>query len=166
MLRPLRGIDQTQAEYDELARAAEGRQWPVAVLADVYRWGARVGVVPALAGLVLGVATRAGRRRHLRAVALGSVLLVGVAARIAALTVVEATAFDTRYGVYVLPGAGFLVGFLVTGWWVLGGLVADRWGTRRASTGQAGGAEEVEPERDGDDRLDAASPGDARPVPQ
>ena len=30
MLRPLRGIDATQAEYDQMAEAAAGRQWPVA----------------------------------------------------------------------------------------------------------------------------------------
>jgi hypothetical protein len=126
MLRALRGIDATQAEWDRMARAAAGRQWPVALLTDVYRWMARLGVVPALAGITLGLSTRAARRRHGHAALLGIVFLSGAASRIVALTVVDATAFDTRLGIYLLPAAAFLVAFLVTGWCVLARVVLDR----------------------------------------
>jgi hypothetical protein len=166
MIRPLRGIDGSQADWNRMARAAVGRQWPVAVLADVYRWAARLGLLPALAGLAWGLATRAGRRRCGRTALLGLVFLSGAAARIAMLAVVDATAFDARLGTYILPAVPFLIATLVTGWWILGVAVGDRLRTARASTRDAGRAEEVEPERDRDDRLDAAAPGDAGLVPE
>jgi hypothetical protein len=166
MIRALRGIDSSQAEWDRMARAAVGRQWPVALLTDIYRWSARLGVFPALLGVALGIGSRRGRRREGAAALLGAVMLVGVASRIAALTIVDATAFDTRFGIYLLPASSFLVGVLVLGLWALGGIIADRNDERRGSVHEAGRAEEVEPERDGNDRLDAPAPRDARLVPK
>jgi hypothetical protein len=162
MVRPLRGIDQTMAEYDRMAEDAVGRQWPVAALVDVYRTVARIGVVTALAGLAVTFGFRGPRQRRGSAAALALVLLVGVASRIAALTVVDATAFDARFDPYFLPATGFLVGFLVVGNWLLVQAVRER----RVSAREARRAEEVEPEGDGDDRLDAPTPRDARLVPQ
>jgi hypothetical protein len=166
MLRALRGIDATQAEYDHMARAAAGRQWPVAVLTDVYRWVARLGVFPALLGVGIGLGTRRGRRCQGRTALLAALLQVGLASRIAALTLVDATAFDTRLPIYVLPACSFLVGFLVLGLWALGGIITDRRRERRGSVREAGRAEEVEPEGDGNDRLEAPAPRDARLVPE
>jgi hypothetical protein len=165
MVRPLRGIDGTQAEYNQMARAAVGRQWPVAFLTDVYRWVARLGVFPALLGIAVGLGTRRGRRCQGRTALLGALLLVAMASRIAALTFVDATAFDTTRAVYLLPGCSFLVGFLVLGCWALGSVVADRRRERRASL-QAGRAEQVETEGHADDRLDAPTPRDAHLVPE
>jgi hypothetical protein len=162
MLRPLRGIDETQAEYDALAERAADRQQVVAGLADLYRWTARIGFAPALLGLALGVATRAGRRQWPTA-AVGGVMLVALLSRLVMLAVVDATAFEAaRVGVYILPGVDFLVVVLVVGWWMLATVVRDEVRLRR----EAGGAEEVEPERDGDDRLDAPAHADARLVPE
>ena len=166
MLRPLRGIDGSLADHNAAERRAAGRQQVVYGLADGYRWAARLGVVPAVLGLGAALITRAGRR-HWPVVGLALVMLVAVLSRLALLAVVDATAFRAAtYGAYPLPAVGFLVVFLVTGWWLLGACVADRWPGRGSSVDEAGGAEEVEPERDGDDRLDAPTPGDARLVPQ
>jgi hypothetical protein len=166
MLRPLRGIDATQAEYDRMARAAAARQWPVAFLTDVYRWGARLGAIPALLGVGIGLGTRRGRRTQGRTALLGALLLVGLASRIATLTVVDATAFDSNLPIYLLPGCSFLVGFVVLGLWALVGIITDRRCERRGSVHEAGRAEEVETERDGNDRLDAPAQRDARLVPE
>jgi hypothetical protein len=145
-----------------MAEDAVGRQWPVAALVDVYRTVARIGVVTALAGLAVTFGFRGPRQRRGSAAALALVLLVGVASRIAALTVVDATAFDARFDPYFLPATGFLVGFLVVGNWLLVQAVRER----RVSAREARRAEEVEPEGNGDDRLDAPTPRDARLVPQ
>jgi hypothetical protein len=122
-----------------------------------------VGVFPALLGIGIGLGTRRGRRCKGLAALLAALLLVGLASRIAALTVVDATAFDA---IYLLPECAFLVGVLVLGLWALGGMLTDGRRERRASVHEAGRTEEVEAERDGNDRLDAPAPGDARLVPQ
>ena len=162
MVRPLRGIDQTMAEYDRSAEDAADRQWPVAALVDLYRTLARVGVVTGLAGLAVTFGRRGPRQGRGSIAALALVLLVGAASRIAALTVVDVTAFDARFGAYFLPASGFLVGFVVIGNWLL----VQAVGERRRSAREARRAEQVEPEGDGDDRLDAPAPRDARLVPQ
>jgi hypothetical protein len=152
MLRPLRGIDESQAEYDALAERAADRQQVVAALTDLYRWAARIGVVPALLGLALGLATGAGRR-HWPTVAVGGVMLVALLSRLVLLAVVDATAFEAvRVSVYILPGVDFLVVALVVGWWMLATVVWDEVRLRR----EAGGTEQVEPEGDGEPRGGAA----------
>jgi hypothetical protein len=166
MIRPLHGINGSQAEYNQMARAAAGRQWPVAILADVYRWAARFGVFLALLGIGIGLATRPARRRQGRTALLGALMLVGLASRIGALSIVDATAFDTGLPIYLLPGYSFLVGFLVLGWWALGGIITDRRRERRGSVHDAGRAEEVETERNRNDRLDPPAPRDSRLVPE
>jgi hypothetical protein len=143
MIRPLRAIDGSRAEYSDLARDAAGRQQVVAGLADVYRWSARVGIVPAMAAVVLALATRIGRR-HWRTALLGTVLLIAVGGRIVVLTLVDATSFGTNpgsadcvgsctmlYGIYQLPATAFLVGLLVIGWWLLATVVAEHVRTRQ-----------------------------------
>jgi hypothetical protein len=130
MLYPLRGLDDTRSEYDARARAAADRQQAVAALADIYRWGARLGVVPALAGIVLAVVS-ADRRLYWRGAALGVVFLVAVVSRIVVLTIVEAYAFMARLGVYHLPASAFLIGFLLTGWWLLAEVIGDNLKRRR-----------------------------------
>ena len=163
MLRPLRGIDQSPAEYDRMARDASHRQWAVAGLTDTYRWLARLGAVPALVGIALGLVGRNASRQRRLASVLGLVLLAGAASRIAALTMVDATAFPASAGHYILPATAFLVGFLVTGWWILAGVVTDL--RRAGSVDPPRGTEHVEAERDRDDGLDASAPRDARLVP-
>ena len=118
--------------------AAAARQWPVAFLTDVYRWGARLGAIPALLGVGIGLGTRRGRRTQGRTALLGALLLVGLASRIATLTVVDATAFDSNLPIYLLPGCSFLVGFLVLGLWALGGIITDRRCERRGSVRRGG----------------------------
>lgn len=123
MQLPLRGIDQSPSEYSRMYYDGVRRQWPVAGLTDLYRWAASLGVVPALVGVTLGLLPR--HDRHRRVAVLGLVLLTGAASRVAALTVVDATAFPAGNGNYVLPATAFLVGFLVAGWWALAGVVTD-----------------------------------------
>jgi transposase len=144
MIRPLRAIDGTRAEYSDLAQRAAGRQHVIAGLADIYRWSARLGIVPAMAGVVLALATRTGRK-HWRTALVGAVLLVAVGSRIAVLTLVDATAFGAhpwpgcvdsctmQFGIYQLSATGFLVGFLVIGWWLLATFVAEHVRTRHVA---------------------------------
>lgn len=155
MIRPLRGIDGTRAEYTEHALQAADRQQVVAGLADLYRWGARIGIVPALAGLVLALVTPTGRR-HWRAALLGGVFLLALGSRIVVLTLVDATTFwassgrgrecvdgpcESLFGVYQLPATAFLVGLLVVGWWLLATVVADLRRERAAASDPAPPAE-------------------------
>jgi hypothetical protein len=162
MVRPLRGIDGSQSQYDARAERAADRQQVVAALTDLYRWAARVGVGPALLGLVLGLATRAGRR-HWPTAAVCAVVLLALLSRLVLLALVDATAFDAaRAGTYILPGVDFLVVVLVVGWWMLATVVRDLVRLRR----EAGGAEEVEPNGDRHDRLEPAPQADARLVPE
>jgi hypothetical protein len=141
MVRPLRAIDGARAEYSDLAQRAAGHQQVVAGLADLYMWSALLGIVPAIAGVVLALVTRTGRR-HWRAALVGAVLLVAVGSRIVVLTLVDATAFAThpwpgcvdsctmQFGIYQLPATAFLVGFLVMGWWLLATGIAEHVRTR------------------------------------
>jgi hypothetical protein len=132
MIRPLRAIDGTQVEYNAMERRAASRQELVTGLTDLYRWAARLGAVPALLGLALGLLTRAGRR-HWPIAAMGVVMVVAVLSRLVLLAIVDATAFiAARYGTYVLPGVDFLVVSLVVGWWLLATVVNDTIQRRRA----------------------------------
>jgi hypothetical protein len=160
MIRPLRGIDGTRSEYSDVAQKAAGRQQVVAGLADLYRWGARTGIVPALAGLVLALTTHTGRR-HWRAALLGGVLLIAVASRIVVLALVDATTFGANpgrdcfdascerlYGIYQLPATAFLVGLLVIGWWLLVTVVTDLRRERAVTSDPAPPAEAADPVED------------------
>jgi hypothetical protein len=124
--RPLRGLDVTRAEYERTTASAADGQWALAGLTDLYRWAARIGVIPALAGVALGLCTRQGRARYGRVAMLGFVLFAGAGSRIAAVTVVHATVFKADAWNYLLPSTAFLVGFLVIGWWILAHVVLDR----------------------------------------
>jgi hypothetical protein len=140
MVRPLRGIDDRDAYISDEARALD-RQEPVEVLMVIYRWGARVGAVLALAGLVAGVATAAGRRRPAAVLACGA-MLVAVASRLAVLAIVDATAYPAaRIGVYVLPGVDFLVVFVAVGTWLLVTSARATLAARRPSADAAGTGE-------------------------
>lgn len=159
MIRALRGIDGTQSEYNAMEARAEGRQQVVAALTDVYRWTARLGVFPAVLGLVLAFATRTGRR-HWPVAAFGCVMAVGLLSRLGLLTLVHATAFvAARYGTYILPGVDFLVVTVVVGCWLTGTIVADAARRRRASPpGHAGEPDGEGPGRNG--QGDAVRAGD------
>jgi hypothetical protein len=173
MIRPLRAIDGSRAEYSDLAQRAAGRQQVIAGLADLYRWSARLGIVPAMAGVVLALATRTGRKQW-RTALVGAVLLVAVGSRIAVLTLVDATAFGAhpwpgcvdsctmQFGIYQLPATGFLVGFLVIGWWLLATFVAEHVRTRHIA------ADVGQPEARADMADDTASVADSprEPLPR
>jgi hypothetical protein len=162
MTAPLRGIDGTLAEHLAAERRAADRQQVVAVLTDVYRWAARLGAVPAIAGFVLALRRR-GRSSRWPALALAGVMGVAVGSRVFLLAIVDMTAFRAAtWGMYILPGVEFLLVGLVLGWWLLADAVRDRV----ASVDEARRAEQVEPEGNAEDRLDAPAPGDARLVPQ
>jgi hypothetical protein len=90
----------------------------VSLLTDLYRWGARFGVFVAVAGLVAGLVTRAGRRRS-AAVVLATALLVATLTRVAMLALIDATSWPSGQQNYVLPGTDYLVLFVLIGGWLL-----------------------------------------------
>ncbi len=115
---PIRGIDD-RADHVARERAALDTQWPVSALTDVYRPAARLGVVVALAGLLAGLATRAGRRNP-AALLLVAALLVATLTRIMLLALVDATAWPAAGQLnYVLPATDYLVLFVLLGCWTL-----------------------------------------------
>jgi hypothetical protein len=133
MVRPLRGVDRDLADYNALEERAADRQQGVAALTDLYRWAARLGVVPAVLGLALALLTRAGRR-HWPTLAVGLVMLVAAASRVVLLGLIDATAFvAARWGAYIVPGVDFLLVFLVAGWWLLATVIVDEVRRRRAA---------------------------------
>jgi hypothetical protein len=166
MIAPLRGVAGTLAEHQAAERRAAGRQQAVAGLTDVYRWAARLGAVPALVGFVVALRRRR-RRSRWPMLALAAVLAVAVASRVFLLALVDMTSFHAAtWGLYILPAVEFLLVLLVLGWWMLGSAVREWQESRRGSVDSPSGTEHVEAERDRDDRLEAAPPGDARLVPQ
>jgi hypothetical protein len=115
---PIRGIDD-RADHVARERAVLDGQWPVSALTDVYRPAARLGVVVALAGLIAGLATRAGRRNP-AALLLVAALLVATVTRIMLLALIDATAWPAAGQLnYVLPGTDYLVLFVLLGCWTL-----------------------------------------------
>ncbi|HET6949261.1 MAG TPA: hypothetical protein VFI47_02740 [Acidimicrobiales bacterium] len=114
MTRPLHGVG-SQAEYAADEARAMRDQEAVAALTDLYRWAVRIGAVLALAGVVLGVATRAGRR-HPVTVLVCATMLTGALTRVAVVALIDATswpAVDNQS--YLLPGVEFLVLFVALG---------------------------------------------------
>jgi hypothetical protein len=89
-------------------------------------------------------------------------------------TLVDATAFGThpypgcvdsctmQFGIYQLPATGFLVGFLVIGWWLLATFVAEHVRTRHVA------ADVGQPEARADMADDTASVADSprEPLPR
>jgi hypothetical protein len=131
IVRPLRAIERSQAQYNAAESRAASRQELVAGLTDLYRWAGRLGAAPALLGIALGIATRAGRRRW-PAVAVCAVMVVALLSRLVLLALVDATSFiAARYGTYIIPGIDFLVVALVVGWWLLATVVVDEVRRRR-----------------------------------
>ena len=162
MVRPLRGVDRDRSSYNALQQRAAGRQQVVAALTDLYRWAARLGVVPAVLGLALGLLTRAGRR-HWPTLALALAMLVAAASRVVLLGLIDATAFvAARWGAYIVPGVDFLLVFLVAGWWLLATVVVDDVRRRRAAES------DDEPPLTAERTLVAPAPPDAelQPAPQ
>jgi hypothetical protein len=119
MTRPLRGVDDDQRAYRRAETEAMKNQELVRALMVLYRWGALLAACLAIAGLVVGVATRAGRR-HLAALLTLGAFLTAVIARLAVVALVDATAYPAAgNGTYVLPGVDFYLAFGVIGTWLL-----------------------------------------------
>ena len=117
-VRALRGIDD-RAAYVRAEAALLDRQQPVAVLQLVYRWGARLGVLAALGGLVAGCFAPGGHRRP-GLVMLGLVAAVAVASRIGFVALIDATSYPARgNNGYLLPCFAFLWVFVAVGVWLL-----------------------------------------------
>jgi hypothetical protein len=132
MIRPLRGIDHDQRAYRRAETEAMKNQELVRALMVLYRWGALVAACLAVAGLVLGVATRAGRRHVAALLTLGA-FLTAVVGRIAVVALVDATAYPAAgNGTYVLPGVDFYIAFGVIGTWLLVTVVRERRPVARA----------------------------------
>ncbi len=132
MVRPLRGIDGDQAAYLAAEDRALDRQGPVSALMVTYRWGGRIGVVLAGAGIVVALATRAGRRQA-PAVLATAAMLTAVASRVGLVALIDATSYPaSRVGVYILPGVAFLVAFVVLGCWLLAASVRGTLAGRSA----------------------------------
>jgi hypothetical protein len=143
---PIRGIDD-RADHVARERAVLDGQWPVSALTDVYRPAARLGVVVALAGLIAGVATRAGRRNP-AALLLVAALLVATLTRIVLLALVDATAWPAVGQLnYVLPGTDYLVLFVLLGCWTLA--TAARGSVRQHRDREPGIPAEVDGPGDG-----------------
>lgn len=115
---PLRAVDGPEAEWFRREDDAMRRQWPVAFLTDLYRWAVRLGAPVALAGLVAGVATRAGRRHPAVLVACAA-MLVAALSRVGLVALVDATTYEASDTRYVMPAVDFLLVFVVTGVWCL-----------------------------------------------
>jgi hypothetical protein len=115
MIRPLRGIDDDQRAYRAAETEAMKNQELVRALMVLYRWGALLAAGLAIAGLVVGVATRAGRRHVAALLTLGA-FGTAVLGRLAVVALVDATAYPAAgNGTYVLPGVDFYVAFGVIG---------------------------------------------------
>jgi hypothetical protein len=111
---PLRGIGTEEGHIAYEARRMRDQE-AVSLLTDLYRWGVRLGAVVAIVGLVLGCATRAGRR-HPAALLLCAASLVAVLTRVALVALVDATSWPAADAInYLLPGVDFLLVFVVTG---------------------------------------------------
>ena len=119
-IHPLRGIGpRDEAEYQRVEARQVRQQEAVSALTDIYRWGVRIAVIPALLGLAAAIVTRAGRR-HPAATLLCTAMLTAVAARIALLAVTDGLSFPAATNpVYQLSGVSFLLAFLVLGCWSL-----------------------------------------------
>jgi hypothetical protein len=118
MTRPIRGAG-TQADHVADEARAMRRQEAVSALTDLYRWGVRLGAVVALAGLALGVATRAGRR-HPAALLVCAAMLTAVLSRVGLVALVDASSWPAANATaYLLPGVDFLLVFVVLGCWIL-----------------------------------------------
>ncbi len=116
---PLRVVDGPEAEWFRREDDAMRRQWPVAFLTDLYRWGVRLGAPVALAGLVAGAATGAGLRHPAVLVACAA-MLVAALSRVGFMALIDATTYDAaRDARYVMPAVDFLLVFVVTGLWCL-----------------------------------------------
>jgi hypothetical protein len=132
MIRPLRGIDDDQRAYRRAETEAMKNQELVRALMVLYRWGALIAACLAVAGLVLGVATRAGRRHVAALLTLGA-FLTAVVGRIAVVALVDATAYPAAgNGTYVLPGVDFYIALGVIGTWLLVTVVQERRAVARA----------------------------------
>lgn len=132
MVGPLRGVDGSVDSHLAAERRAADRQQVVAGLTDGYRWAARLGVVPALLGLVLAL-RRHGRADRWPVLAVAVVALVAVASRVVLLAVIDMTAFKaSTWAMYILPGVEFLLVALVIGWWLLASAVTEAWRRRPA----------------------------------
>lgn len=125
LTHPIRGAGD---EADHVAAEARllRHQEAVSGLTDLYRWGVRLGVVVGLAGVVLGVVTRAGRRRA-AALLFVATMLVTVLVRIVLLALIDATAWPAAGQLnYILPATDFLVLFVLLGCWLLATVVRER----------------------------------------
>jgi hypothetical protein len=116
---PLRAVDGPEAEWFRREDDAMRRQWPVAFLTDLYRWGVRLGAPLALAGLVAGAATRAGRRHPAVLVACAAMLIAALS-RVGFMALIDATTYDAAGDArYIMPAVDFLLVFTVVGLWCL-----------------------------------------------
>ena len=141
MIRPLRGVEDNQRAYRVAEREAMKNQELVRALMALYRWGALVAACLATAGLVVGVATRAGRR-HLAALLTLGAFFTAVLGRLAVVALVDATAYPAATnGTYVLPGTDFYLAFGVVGTWLLVTVVRER----RSLAQEGGSAVDDEP---------------------
>jgi hypothetical protein len=151
LTHPLRGVG---SEADYLA-AEPGRlhhQEVVYGLTDLYRLAMRVGLLVAFAGLVAGIATRAGRRNW-AALLLVVAAFVAVLTRLVLLALIDATAWPaTKQVNYILPVTDFMVLFVLLGAWTLARVVF----ARRTRTGTA-------PEQEPTTEADSLSPATAAP---
>lgn len=126
MIRPLRGVEENQRAYRAAETEAMTNQELVRALMVLYRWAGLVAACVAVAGLVVGVATCAGRR-HLAALLTLGAFLTAVLARLAVVALVDATAYPAAgNGTYVLPGTDFYIAFGVIGTWLLVTVVRER----------------------------------------
>lgn len=115
MIRPLRGVEENRRAYIAAETEAMKNQELVRGLMVLYRWGALLAALLAGAGLVLGLATRAGRRHLVALLTLGA-FLTAVLSRIAVVALVDATAYPAATnGTYVLPGMDFYLAFGLIG---------------------------------------------------
>jgi hypothetical protein len=141
MVRPLRGADDDQRAYREAETEAMKDQEMVRALLVLYRWGALLAAGLAVAGLALGLATRAGRR-HVAALVMLGAFLTAVVGRIAVVALVDATAYPAAgNGTYVLPGVDFYVAFGVIGTCVLATVLRDLRPVERAGERRVAGTE-------------------------
>jgi hypothetical protein len=142
---PLRGVDD-QSDYVAAEARALRHQEGVSFLTDLYRWGARIGVYVAVAGLVAGLVTRAGRRRP-AALVLATAMLVATLTRVVMLAVIDATSWPGGQHNYVLPGTDYLVLFVLFGGWLL--VTSVLGSIRKERDGEPGVAPEVDGPGDG-----------------
>jgi hypothetical protein len=151
LTHPMRGVG---SEADYLA-AEPGRlhhQEVVSGLTDLYRPAVRVGVLVALAGLLAGIATRAGRRNW-AALLLVTGAFVAVLTRLLLLALIDATAWPATKSVnYILPVTDFMVLFVLLGAWTLARVLLA-WRARAKAA----------PEHEAGPEADSLSPATAAP---